>query len=60
MAEMATGEKSISLTWAAMAPRSFRLVCGPDPGAMVLDEGGPASIVGRAAHGGLLTCECDK
>jgi hypothetical protein len=51
------GIEFLHLTWAAMAPRSFRLVDSPGPGGIVLDEGGPASIVGRVVHGGLLTCE---
>jgi hypothetical protein len=40
------------LTWAAMAPRSFRFECGPDPGEIVLDADGPASIsiVERVEH----------
>lgn len=44
-----------------MAPRSFRLVCGPGPGETLLDEGGPASIVGRGSSlTVMLTCECDE
>lgn len=44
-----------------MAPRSFRLVCGPGPGETLLDEGGPASIVGWKGQlsDRMLTCECD-
>lgn len=42
-----------------MAPRSFLLADGPGPGDSVLDEGSPASIVERAEHRRVFTCECD-
>jgi hypothetical protein len=40
-----------------MAPRSFRLLCGPGPGETLLDEDSPGSI---ARSGRMPTCDVEE